>query len=151
MSFLQACQKWRWSRFWFLGLVKPLQEREEGKLIHMYFTSWQQVLSPWTKHQFWVYQQLGPSILTLSRFRVFYSSRWFLSPIIWGICQCLLYCRFVPLVLSCQNMPKSLLCCAHRSRTNLCWTFYSCLDLLCRPFPGINSLHHVFSTPCREI
>ena len=29
-------------------------------------------------------------------------------PIIWGICQCVLHCKFVSLVLLCQNMPKSL-------------------------------------------
>ena len=37
-------------------------------------------------------------------------------PIIWGICQCLLHCRFVSLVLSFQNLPKSFLCRAHCSR-----------------------------------
>ena len=37
-------------------------------------------------------------------------------PIIWGICQCLLHCRFVLLVLLCQMLPKSLLCHAHCSR-----------------------------------
>ena len=33
----------------------------------------------------------------------------------------------------------------------LCWPFCSCLDLLCRPFLGISSLHHVFGGPCSEI
>ena len=36
--------------------------------------------------------------------------------IIWGICQCLLHCRFLSLVLLCQNLPKSLLCHAQCSR-----------------------------------
>ena len=34
---------------------------------------------------------------------------------------------------------------------NLCWPFCSFLSLLCRPFPGISSLHHVFGGPCHEI
>ena len=34
---------------------------------------------------------------------------------------------------------------------NLCRPFCSFLDLLCRPFPGISSLHHVFNISCREI
>ena len=34
---------------------------------------------------------------------------------------------------------------------NLCHPFYCCLDLLCRPFPGISSLHRVFSGPFCEI
>ena len=37
-------------------------------------------------------------------------------PIIRGICQCLLHCRFVSLVFLCQKLPKSLLCRAHCSR-----------------------------------
>ena len=34
---------------------------------------------------------------------------------------------------------------------NLCRPFCSYLDLLCRPFPGISSLHRVFGGPCHEI
>ena len=48
--FFELVKKWRWSRVCFLGLIKPLQEIGEGKFIHMYFTSWQQVLSTWTKN-----------------------------------------------------------------------------------------------------
>ena len=70
--------------------------------------------------------------------------------IIWGICQCLLHCKFVSLVSLCQNIPKSLLCHAHYSRINLFHPFCSFLDLFCQTFPGISLLHPVFDGPCSK-
>ena len=73
-------------------------------------------------------------------------------PIIWGICQCLLHCRFVSLVLFCVKIFLSHFCVMLTIQgLNLCRRFCSFLDLLCWPFPGIISLHHVFNGPCHEI
>ena len=72
-------------------------------------------------------------------------------PIIWGICQCLLHCIFMSLVL-CVKICLSHFCVVLIVQgLNLCRPFCSCLNLLCQSFSGINSLHHVFSASCHEI
>ena len=115
----------------------------------MYFTSWQQVLSPWTKHQFWVYQQLDPSILTLIQFRVSYSSSWSLFQL-YGESVNVSYivdlCRWS---LLCQNLPKSLLCHAYYS------SIKPLLAILQLPWPFVSTIlqfpwSFVSTIPCYQ-
>ena len=124
-------------------------KKREGSMFKCIFIWCQQVLSPWTKHQFesinsWVsvfyfilmqcftpnwslFQLYGESINV--SYIAYYCS--------WSFCVKIFLSHFC-VMLVVQGL-------------NLCRSFYNYLDLFCWPFPGINSLHHVFEGPCHEI
>ena len=66
-------------------------------------------------------------------------------PIIWGICQRLLHCRFVSLVLLCQKLPKSLLCRAHCSRIKTFVVHFAVALTFCVGH-SLVSIHYIMSS-----
>ena len=90
---------------------------------------------------------VGSQFLTLSQFRVFTPPVGFFSNYMRNI-------SMSPTLQICvigSFVSKATCVMFTVQGLNLCRPFCSCLDLLCQPFLGISSLHHVFSGPCRKI
>ena len=91
------------------------------------------------------------SVFDLIPIHIFHSSSWSLFQLYGESLNFSYIEELHPWSLCVKIFLSQFLCCSHCSRITLCQPFYSFLDLLCRPFPGVSSLHYVFGSPCHKI
>ena len=97
-----------------------------------------------------MYQLLGPSMLTLSLFKVSYSSGWFLFQLYGesvNVSYIADFCRWSFCVKICLSDFCAVLTV---QGLNLCRSFCSFLDLLRQPFLGLSSLHLILGGSCHK-